>query len=240
MTEALERFVFRFRIAILLLLALITGGMGYYATQLHMDAGFAKQLPKGHEYIETFFEYQDQLFGANRIMVALRAREGEIWTPDGLRKLSEATDAVSFLPGIDRRTVTSLWTPNTFYIEIVEDGMRKEDLIGGDVTTDNITMDNVEETRLRVIRGGYVGQLVSRDHTTAMITADILDEDPVTQERLNYLDLAAQIENEVRGVLVDDEFDVHILGFVKQMGDIADGAQSVARFCLLAFVMTAL
>ncbi len=240
MTEALEKFVFRFRIAILLLLALITGVMGLHATRLHMDAGFTKQLPKGHEYIETFFEYQDQLFGANRIMVALRAREGEIWTPDGMRKLSEATDAVSFLPGIDRRTVTSLWTPNTFYIEIVEDGMRKEDLIGGDVTTKNITMDNVEETRLRVIRGGYVGQLVSRDHTTAMITADILDVDPVTQERLNYLDLSAQIENEVRGVLVDDEFDVHILGFVKQMGDIADGAKSVAGFFLLAFVLTAL
>ncbi len=240
MIAAIENFVFRFKLPILLVLAVITLVMGYFASFLQMDAGFAKQLPKGHEYIETFFEYRDQLSGANRIMVVLSARDGEIWSTDGMRKLSEATDAVSFLPGIDRRTVTSLWTPNTFYIEIVEDGMRKEDLIGGDVTPDNITQENVEETRLRVVRGGYVGQLVSRDHTSAMITADVLDVDPVTQERLNYLDLAAQIEEGVREQLVDEEFDVHILGFVKQMGDIADGAKGVGLFFLLAFVLTAL
>ena len=110
MIATLERFVFRFRLAILLFLAALTLVMGNFASNLRMDAGFAKQLPKGHEYIETFFEYQDQLFGANRVMIALRARDGDIWTTKGLQKLSEATDAISFLPGIDRRTVTSLWT----------------------------------------------------------------------------------------------------------------------------------
>jgi len=73
-----------------------------------------------------------------------------------------------------------------------------------------------------------------------MITADILDVDPVTQEKLDYLELAARLETEIRETLVDDEFDVHILGFVKQMGDIADGARSAIWFFALAFVLTAL
>ena len=78
MVAILEDFVFRYRIWILILLGIITAVMGYYASQLRMDAGFAKQLPREHEYIKTFFEYQDRLFGSNRVMIVLRAREGDI------------------------------------------------------------------------------------------------------------------------------------------------------------------
>ena len=71
MVAGLENFVFRHRVAILLVIAAFTGLMGYYAAQLRMDAGFAKQLPQEHEYIETFFEYQDQLFGSNRVLSSI-------------------------------------------------------------------------------------------------------------------------------------------------------------------------
>ena len=86
---------------ILVVLGLFTVVMGYYASQLRMDAGFAKQLPRDHEYIETFFEYQDQLVGANRVIVVLRARQGDIWNQPFLAKLRELTDDLFFLPGID-------------------------------------------------------------------------------------------------------------------------------------------
>jgi len=86
----------------------------------------------------------------------LRARDGDIWTKSFLAKLAEATDEVFFLPGIDRRTVTSLWTPNTRYIEITEDGMRSEDVIGGDITRENLTDEEIVLIRNRVIHGGHV------------------------------------------------------------------------------------
>ena len=38
----------------------------------------------------------------------------------------QLTDEVFFLPGVDRRTVTSLWTPNTLYFEITEEGMEAD------------------------------------------------------------------------------------------------------------------
>ena len=46
MVAVLENFVFRHRILILVILGAITAVMGYYASQLRMDAGFAKQLPR--------------------------------------------------------------------------------------------------------------------------------------------------------------------------------------------------
>ncbi len=239
MIAALESFVFRYRGPILLLLAAATLVMGYYAAQLRMDAGFAKQLPRDHEYIETFLEYRDQLFGADRIMIVLRARNGDIWTTDFLATLAHATDAVFFLPGIDRRTVTSLWTPNTRYIEITEEGMRSEDVIGGDITPDNISQGDIEPIRARVIHGGHVGRLVASDHSAAMIMANIVNIDPLGDEKLDYLDLADRLESEIRQSFQDERHDVHILGFVKQMGDIASGAKTAGFFFVLAFILTA-
>ena len=78
MVTYLEDLFFRHRVAVLVLLAAVTLVMGYFATQLRMDAGFAKQLPREHEYIKTFFDYQDQLFGSNRVLIVLRAKDGDI------------------------------------------------------------------------------------------------------------------------------------------------------------------
>lgn len=80
MIKLLENVVFGLRFFILAGLLAFTVVSGFYATQLRMDAGFDKQLPIGHEYIQTFQEYRDQLFGSNRIIVVMEANEGTIWT----------------------------------------------------------------------------------------------------------------------------------------------------------------
>ena len=56
--QTLENFFFRRRVAVLALLAVFTLGMAGLASQLHMSAGFDKQLPVGHEYTDTFFKYR--------------------------------------------------------------------------------------------------------------------------------------------------------------------------------------
>ncbi|MBW1688179.1 MAG: MMPL family transporter [Deltaproteobacteria bacterium] len=213
--------------------------MGYYASQLRMDAGFAKQLPREHEYIKTFFEYQDRLFGSNRVIVVVRAKQGDIWNQPFLAKLQEVTDALFFLPGVDRRTVTSIWTPNTRYFEITEEGLIADDVIPSHVLPGTMGPEEVALVRDNVIKGDYIGRLVAKDHSAAMITAELLEVDPKTEERLDYLDLAARMESEIRQKFETEEFDVHILGFVTLMGWIAAGAASVVRFFALAFVLTA-
>jgi len=236
---ALESLVFRHRIAVLVVLGVVTLAMGYSASQLRMDAGFAKQLPREHEYIKTFFEYQDRLFGSNRVIVVVRAKHGDIWNQPFLAELQQVTDALFFLPGVDRRTVTSLWTPNTRYFEITEEGLIADDVIPSRVLPDTMGPEEVALVRDNVIKGGYVGRLVARDYSAAMITAELLAVDPRTEERLDYLDLAARLESEIRQKFETEDFDIHILGFVTLMGEIAAGAAGVVRFFALAFVLTA-
>jgi predicted RND superfamily exporter protein len=235
----LESALFAHRVATLASLIAFTAVMGVFAAQLRMSAGFDKQLPQGHEYIETFYQYREQVFGANRIMVVVRARSGDVWNAAFLKKLNDVTQTVMFLPGVDRRTVSSLWTPTTRALEITEEGFKSEDVIGGDITPDKLTPEKIEHIRSNTIIGGYVGQLVATDNSGAMVVADLLDSDPVTKQKLDYLDLARRLEQEVRQKHETPEFEIEIIGFAKQIGDIADGAKSVVRFFLLAFLLTA-
>ena len=236
----LEGALFAHRGLTLAAMVLLTVVMGAFAAQLRMTAGFDKQLPQGHEYVDTFHQYRDQVFGANRIMVVVHARNGDMWNAAFLRKLNDVTQAVMFLPGVDRRTVSSLWTPTTRVLEITEEGFMAEDVIGGDITPDQLTPPKIAKIRNNAIVGGYVGQLVANDNSGAMVVADLLDSDPVTRQPLDYLDLARKLEQEVRQKHETPEFEVQIIGFAKEIGDIADGATSVIRFFLLAFVLTAL
>jgi len=237
--ERIERALFAHRALALGILVAFTLVMGVFAAQLRMSAGFDKQLPQRHEYIKTFQQYRDQVFGANRIVVVVHATQGDIWTAPALRKLSEVTQAVMFLPGVDRRTVGSLWTPTTRVLEITEEGFESEDVIGGNITPDELTPEKIAKIRKNAIVGGYIGQLVANDNSGAMVVADLLDTDPATRQKLDYLDLARRLERDVRQKLETPNFDIQIIGFAKQIGDIADGARSVARFFLLAFLLTA-
>ena len=254
MVPALENFVFRFRIYILAVFAAFTIYGGYYATQLKMDAGFEKQLPSGHEYIQTFQEYRDRLFGSNRIIIVLKERDGQIWNKDYFRTYKDLTDALFYLPGVARHTLTSLWTPNSRYFEITEDGFVADDVIPGTITVDNL--DNQCVSRLKtaslattcmpaleiiennVVRGGFVGRLVANDFSAAMVRAELLDIDVKSGARLDYFDLADKLESEIRDKFESDKYEIQIIGFAKLVGDIADGAGTVVQFFIVALILT--
>ena len=124
-----------------------------------LDAEIETHLPAEHEYIRTFLEYQEYL-GTGRVLAVLRVKQGDIWNVASIRKLKQVTDTLAALPGIDRRTVTSLWTPNIKYLELTEEGLHTEDVIGAGFTAETLTQEEVERVRNRVRRGGLDGRVV--------------------------------------------------------------------------------
>ena len=204
-----------------------------------MDAGFEKQIPIGHEYVQTFQKYRADLFGANRLTVVVRAKHGTIWTKEGLTRLYQVTQAVAYLPNVDRLGVQSLWTPNSFVNEITEEGFRSQPIIPGTVTTDSLTPDVIAQIRRSTVEGEFVGSLVSRDQSGAMITAEI-GERGVDGRNIDYVQYNRLLEDRLRKPFEDAGYDVQIIGFAKQIGDIADGAKAVLVFCVIALLLTAL
>jgi hypothetical protein len=188
----------------------------------------------------TFVKHQQEFGGANRLLVAIVARDGNMFTPGFFEALKGATDEVFFLPGVDRARVQSLFTPNVRYTEVVEDGIAAGNVIPDDFTT---TPEGLAAVRRNILKAGIVGRLVANDFSGAIISAELLEFDPTTGQRLDFLGVAKDIETRVREKF-DADFvpgstvDVHIIGFAKVMGDMASGARRVVLFFLVSFFLT--
>jgi predicted RND superfamily exporter protein len=232
-----EAVAFGQRRLLLIALALFTLVMGWFALQLRMDAGFEKQMPVGHEYIETFNAYRNDVLGANRLSVVVKSRRGDIWNAVALKRLYDVTQAVSFLPNVERLGVQSLWTPNSFVNEITEEGFRADPLIDSTITPEALGPDAIARIRQAASQGGFVGTLVSRDETSAMVSAELIEYD-ANGHKLDYVAYNRVLE-ELRAKFEDAGFEIQIIGFAKQIGEIAEGAQSVLKFCVIALLLTA-
>ena len=229
-------FLINNRYAIVALFLVITIGMMFAMSKLRIETGFKKQLPLKHEYMQTFLQYEKEFGGANRVLVALVARDGNMFTPEYFEAFESITDQVFFIPGVDRASVRSIFTPNVRFVEIVEDGFAGGNVIPSDYAP---SAEMFEQVRSNIVKSGEVGRLVSADFAGAMVWANLLEENPQTGEKLDYRNVAAQLEA-IRTQYEGDDFTVHIIGFAKIVGDISDGAQSVVWFFLVALVITAI
>ena len=234
-----ERFFFGYRWQTLAAIGIFTAVMAVFAVQLRMSAGFEKQMPVGHEYVQTFVQYRDDLFGANRLNFVVKARKGTIWNKEALTRLYDVTQAVMYLPSVDRIGVQSLWTTNSYVNEITEEGFRADQIIDATITHEELTPEIISRIQRLTREGGYIGTLVSHDQTSAMITAE-LNEIDREGRRLDYVAYNRVLENKIRKKFEDANYEIQIIGFAKMIGEVADGAAGVLEFCGIALVLTAL
>ncbi|MGB5543513.1 MAG: MMPL family transporter, partial [Gammaproteobacteria bacterium] len=232
----LERLIFGNRKTVIGIFALITVFMAYTAiTQLRIDTAYSKQLPTKHEYMQTFRDYYDQFGGADRVVVAVMAKDGDMFDPQFFEVLDEVTDAVFFIPGVDRAKVQSLFTPNVRYMEVVEDGIEGGNVIDADFAP---TPEGLAKVRENTIKANIIGRLVANDFSGAIVSAQLLEVNPDTGEKLNYFEVASALED-VRQNFETDEVSIHIIGFAKVVGDIKEGATRVGLFFIVALMITA-
>jgi predicted RND superfamily exporter protein len=239
LTVSLSDWLFSHRGLMISLFATLTLVMVWFAINSRIDASFEKHLPPEHEYIQTFSKYQDQFGGANLIVIALTLDNGTIFSKDYFNLLKQATDEVYFVPGVDRSQVTSIWTPNTRFIEIVDDGFSGGNVVPADFKG---TEEDLLKVRENIIKSGTVGRLVASDFTGAIILAQLQEIDPRTGEKLDYLYVADYLEKNIREKYeakgLRFGLNVHILGFAKVMGDVGEGVANVLLFFAVSFFVT--
>ena len=233
----LESLLFTWRKSVIGIFILVTLFMAWSASRLQVDAGFNKLLPLEHEYMQTFLDYHKEFGGANRVLVALMTRKGDIFEPTFFSALRKATDEVFFIPGVDRTRVMSLFTPNVRYTEVVEDG-----IAGGNVIPDDFqgTTRDLQQVKQNIIKAGILGKLVANDFSGALISAQLLEIDPDTGKKLDYIQVASELETKLRQNDTYADFDVHIIGFAKVIGDITEGARHVFLFFVFTLLIITL
>lgn len=228
--------IFHWRKPILLVGILVTVALAFFATQLRVTAGFTKMIPMHHEYMRTLVDYQDDFGGADKLIVAIKVNHGDIFDKRVMEVIRGISNDVFYVNGVERSSLTSLFTPNVRYNEVVEDGFRAGNVVPADFAG---RPDQLELVRQNILKSAWIGRIVSADMSAAMVVASLQDRDPKTGERLDLRAVGAELEA-IRKKHEAGDISVHIIGFAKSSADIASGAASVIKFFAVAVFITAL
>jgi predicted RND superfamily exporter protein len=210
--------------------------LGTFAVKVRPDAGFDKLLPTHNAYIETYKRTQEKFGGGNVLLVALESKHGTIFQPKFFDALRRLTDEVFFLPGVDRTHVSSLYTPDTRFTEVVEGGFN-----GGPVIPNTFKPNDAgfAMVKTNIIKAGIVGRLVGNNFKSAVVSAKLNDFDPHTGEHLDYAKFANLLDQKIRAKFDNADTEVHVLGFAQAVGDITHGAQSIVLFFGISLAVAA-
>ena len=233
--EKISALIFNNRHVWLAVFTVLTLLFAFFATRLQVDAGFNKMVPLTHPYMKVYREYEKTFGGANRVAVALVQKDGDIFNKEYMEKLKKLTDDVFLLNGVDRPSVRSLFTPNTRFIEVVEEGFA-----GGNVipATFQGTDEDLKTVRSNIQKSNEIGRTVAGDFKGALVSAGLMEFDPNTNQKLNYFEVSQKLED-LRAKYQSDKHSIHIIGFAKAIGDISEGARGVIMFFGVAFIITA-
>ena len=168
------------------------------ALRIQPDAGFDKSVPGDHPYMQVFQQYRAEFGGANTTLVALMQDQGDIYNAAFLDALRTASNEVFFIEGMDRARVSSIFTRDVRYIEVVDGGFAAGDVIPANYAPSEEMFALIREN---VGKAGVIDRLVSRDQRGAMVFAEVLERSPVTRARTDYRWVARALENNLRGRL---------------------------------------
>lgn len=196
--SAIEPLIYARRKLTMAILVVITLLLTWQMVLIKPDAGFDKSVPLEHPYMQVLKQYMADFGGANTVLVALMQKDGkgEIYDEKFLLNLKQATDEVFFLKGVDRSRVSSLFTPDVRYIEVVEGGFKGGNVIPAEYAP---TPEMFALVKANVSKGGHVGRYTTTDQTGALIFSELLEIDPVTGEKLDYGRVAEDLEDKLRG-----------------------------------------
>ncbi|SFC94497.1 hypothetical protein SAMN05216577_11350 [Pseudomonas citronellolis] len=228
-----ERLLFNHRLAVIALCLLATLLLGWKALGLQLNASFEKTIPANHPYIANYLRHQDDLRGlGNAIRIGVVSRSGSIYGAAYLEALRKLNDEVFLIPGVDRAGMKSLWTPNTRWTGVTEEGME-----GGPVIPDGYdgSPASLRQLRANVDRSGEIGQLVAADGSASVIYVPLLSRLP-DGSKLDYAQLSARLED-LRTHYQQGDIELHITGFAKIVGDLIDGLREVLTFFAIAVVI---
>ena len=233
----LERLIFNNRGIVISVLTMLTALFMFGLTKVSLDASIEKYIPLQHPFIQNFLVHKDEMkSGVANVKIAVETTEGDIFTKDYMETLSKVSDEIFYVNGVDRGGMQSLWTPNVRWAEVTEEGFQ-----GGPVvpSTYDGSPESLEVVRQNVLKSGQVGGLVANNFQSSIINVPLVELDPETGEKLDYSKFSRDLEDKIRDGFANDNYKIYITGTPKKLGDLLEGAQSIAVFFIVAMLMTA-
>jgi len=234
----IERLIFSNRPVILAVFLLLTVFLAFNASQIRPDASFERLIPLEHPFIINMLDNREDLGNlGNSIRIAVSVKNGDIFNKAYMETLSEITDELFYLPGVDRSAMKSLWTPSVRWIEVTEEGFR-----GGAVIPDGYdgSEASLESLRQNILKSGQVGRLVADNFKSTIVYASLFETNPETGKPLDYKQLSLELEEKIRDKYraKNPNVDIHIIGFAKKIGDLIEGIGAILIFAMVTLGLT--
>lgn len=99
--EAYIHFLLRCRWAVLIFVTAITLCLGYYAGHMRIYTNFFDLYPLNHPYIQLYQKYRRMFGTANVLLMAITAKDGDIFNVDTINKINYATLRILETPGVN-------------------------------------------------------------------------------------------------------------------------------------------
>lgn len=228
----LERLVFENRIAILLLVLLITGFLGYQMAQVRPDVQFEKLIPLQHPYIQNSMKYMPTGGNAgNAVQIAVEVVDGDIFTKEYLETLRQIADDVFYTPGVDKGNMISMWSAGLRWEAATPVGWKGDAIIGSGYDG---TPEAIEKVRLNVLRSRHIGTYIANNFKATIIKVPLVGVDRSKGERFDYLAFSKKLEQDIRAKYQTDQIKIHIVGFPKWIADLISGFQLIGLFFLIS------
>lgn len=225
-----ERALFNNRLIVVFICVIVTAVLGFQATNLRLNASFEKMIPTGHPFIANYLEHQHELSGlGNAVRVAVENRSGTIYDAEYMSVLQQINDEIFLIPGVERVAMKSLWTPNTQWSGVTEEGLDGGPVIPGGYSG---TPSDLRRLEANVDRSGEVGRLVALDSKSSVIYVPLLATYP-DGSQIDYARLSTTLE-ELRGKYQNENIRIHITGFAKIVGDLIEGLKEILVFFVVS------
>jgi len=237
----IERAIFNYRPALLLVFLVLTIFLGYRATLVRPDTDLEKMVPQQHPFIlnaHKLLALADSVNGKNEIdiRIAVGVQDGDIFTAEYMNTLKKISDEVSLLPGVDTGALRSLWTAAIRWDAVTTEGFEGGPVI--DSSKYDGSTPSLDLIRNNILKSRYIGSYVSNDFKATMVTLSVIKTNPVTGQILDIQDFSHSVEN-IRAKYQTDNLRLYIIGDVKKFADLTDGFLSIGIFFTIALLITA-
>jgi predicted RND superfamily exporter protein len=183
--ESYARFLVRRSWSVLL--AVATAWIGSGISKLRTEFNVEASLPGNHPLVQIDKTIRRQFGGRNTIIALIVPRQGDVWRPEVLEVVQEATLAALRLEGIIAQNVVSLAAPSVRVVQDV-DGRIEADLLMRDVPR---TPEAIAALRAKVDADPQLrGMVVTPDQRGAVLVLDFWQDNTGTALAQRVLALA--------------------------------------------------
>ncbi len=221
-------FILKFRIAVLVMIAIATAIFGVYTAKLKIATDFVSFYPPRHPFIQLYNKYRSMFGSANVMVLAVEVKGGDIYNWETIDKIDRITQAMLTVEGCNPAQLASITHPKLKNVEVTGMGITLKPMIHAGIDRSSIGLQEIK--RSIYSNEGVRGFYVSPDDKAAAIYAGFWEEgwNPATVYR--------KIE-EIRKRETDENHKIYITGYPALYSYIYAIAPQIGKMLLVTLLV---